>query len=285
MRINELVKKSGVPRTTIHYYLREGLLHPPHKTGRTTAVYDESHLEKLKLIDELKNGNRLPISFLKEQVDKAKESPDSVEDYDATRTVRTNKEKSRKHEEIVKAAIRVFSRLGYHKTKVSDIAGELKISTGSFYLYFQNKRDLFIDVIDQVFKAIIGEAAVAIKGEDDYFERMRIRGRVFFENYTRYNEILNQLRAEIASEEDWPREKLKNIYHKLTDPVIREIKDAIVRGQVRPIDPELFAYCLTGLIEIASFRLSLDKKYTYEDVEKFVFELLTVQVYPQIMAE
>lgn len=281
MRIKELVEKSGVPRTTIHYYLREGLLHPPHKTGQTMSVYDDSHLQRLKLINELKKGNRLPIAFLKEQVETAERTPNYVEDYDATKTVRTNKEKDRKREEIVKAAIRVFSRMGYHKTKVSDITSELKISTGTFYLYFQNKRELFIDVIDQVFRAIIAEAAVAIKGEENYFERMRIRGRVFFDNYTQYNEILNQLRAEIASEEDWPREKLKNIYHGLTTPVIREIKDAIKEGLVRPVDPELLAYCLTGLIEISSFRLSLDKKYTYEDVEEFISELLRTQVYLQ----
>lgn len=273
MRINELVKKSGVPRTTIHYYLREGLLHPPRKTGRTMAVYDESHIKKLKLITELKRGNRLPIAFLKEQVEKADISPDSVEAYDVTKRVKTNKEKSRKQEEIVKAAIRVFGRLGYHKTKVSDITDELKISTGSFYLYYQNKRALFIDVIDQVFKAIVGEAAGAIKGETDFFKRLRIRGRVFFENYTLYNEILNQLRAEIAGEEAWPREKLKLIYDGLTKPVIREIKAAVNDGLIRPVDPELLAYCMTGLVEITSFRLSLDKKYSYEDVEKFLMEL------------
>ncbi|MDA8138354.1 MAG: TetR family transcriptional regulator [Desulfobacteraceae bacterium] len=273
MRINELVEKSGTPRTTIHYYLREGLLHPPRKTGRTTAFYDETHLQRLKQINDMKKGTRLPISFLKEQIANLNPSENVAPDFDVTKTVKTTKEKERKREEIMKAAIRVFSRLGYHQTKVSDIAKELKISTGSFYLYFQNKRELFIDVIDQVFKAIVGEAAVAIKGEENYFERMRIRGRVFFENYTRYNEILNQLRAEIASEEEWPREKLKKIYEGLTNPVIREIKDAIKQGLIRPVDPELLAYTLTGLIEITSFRLSLDSKYTYEDVEIFIDDL------------
>ena len=271
MRINELVERSGVPRTTIHYYLREGLLHPPHKTGRTTAVYDESHLQRLKLISDLKKDTRTPIAFLKEQIEKAEnESPPPAADFDATKKVKTNREKDRKREEIIKAAIRVFSSLGYHRTKVSDITEELQISTGSFYLYFQNKRELFIDVIDQVFRSIVGEAAVAIKEEKDYFERMRIRGRVFFKNYTLYNEILNQLRAEIAGGEGWPQEKLKKIYHGLTNPVISEIKGAMDAGLIHPADPELMAYCLTGLIEIASLRLSLDNKYTFEDVEDFL---------------
>jgi AcrR family transcriptional regulator len=272
MRINELVEKTGIPRTTIHYYLREGLLHPPRKTGRTMAYYDETHLQRLKQINELKKGSRLPISFLKEQIEKSEPSEEVVEEYDATRTVKTTKEKDRKREEIVKAAIRVFSRKGYHQTKVSDITQDLKISTGTFYIYFQNKRDLFVNVIDQVFRAIVGEAAIAIKGENDFFKRMKVRGRIFYENYKRYNEILNQLRAEIASEDEWPQEELKKIYYGLTKPVIRELNDAMGAGIIRRVDPDLLAYSLIGLMEMMSLRVSLDKRYQYEDVETFIFE-------------
>ncbi|MBI5062750.1 MAG: TetR/AcrR family transcriptional regulator [Desulfatitalea sp.] len=150
------------------------------------------------------------------------------------------------------------------------MTNELHISTGSFYLYFQNKRELFIDVIDQVFRAIVGEAAIAIKEEKDYFERMKIRGRVFFKNYSLYSEILNQLRAEIAGGEGWPQEKLKKIYHGLTNPVILEIKGAIDAGLIHPVDPDLMAYCLTGLVEITALRLTMDSKYTFEDVEGFL---------------
>ena len=54
MRIKELVERSGLPRTTIHFYLRHGLLHPPVKTGRTMAYYDKSHLDRLRKIQSLK---------------------------------------------------------------------------------------------------------------------------------------------------------------------------------------------------------------------------------------
>jgi len=37
MRINELEKRAGVPKTTIHFYVRHGLLHPPLKTARTMS--------------------------------------------------------------------------------------------------------------------------------------------------------------------------------------------------------------------------------------------------------
>ena len=249
MRIKELENKSGIPCTTIHFYLRHGLLHPPQKTGRTMAYYDETHLQRLKQIENLKKGSRMPLSFLKEKIGKNEIEPQAItEEYDVRKTVSTTREKEKKRLEIIKKAIEVFTRKGYHRIKIMDITNSLNISTGTFYIYFKNKRELFIEVIDDVFRNIVGEASIAIKGENDFLKRMQIRGKVFYENYTKYNEILNQLRAEMASDDQWPEEKIKKMYHGLTKPVIREIETAIQEGIINKIDPDLLAYALTGLI-------------------------------------
>jgi len=281
MRIKELEIKSGVPRTTIHFYLRQGLLHPPRKTGRTMAYYDNSHIRRLKLIQVLKKDARMPISVLKEQIGAKDTGTVSIppefnplhNGYDAAKPVTTNKEKEQKRKDIIRHAIRIFSHKGYHQTKISDITDSVKISTGTFYLYFQNKRDLFIDVVDDVFNNIVGEAAVAIKGEKDFLEKLKIRGYVFYENYSKYSEILSQLRAEMASEDTWPAKKIKKIYHGLTTPVIREIQEAIDAGIIRKIDPDLAAYALTAQIEMMSLRLSLDDKYTINDAIDFIIDM------------
>lgn len=54
MRMRDLVERTGVPRTTIHHYLREGLLPKPRKTAANAAVYDESHIERLRLVCALR---------------------------------------------------------------------------------------------------------------------------------------------------------------------------------------------------------------------------------------
>lgn len=280
MKIKELVEKSGMPRTTIHYYLRQGLLHPPSKTGRTMAYYNDSHLRRLKQIEGLKKGARVPISLLKERVNAIYREASSVDDqcvdeqYDVTKPVATTKEKEKKRREIIKQAIRIFKQQGYHQTKVLDITSALNISTGTFYIYFRNKQDLFIEVIDDVFKQIVGEAAAAIKGEKDFVKRLIIRGRVFYKNYTQYSEILNQLRAEMAGENQWPAQKIQKIYHGLTKPLIREINDAVNNGVIKKIDADLLAYSLTGTIEMMSLRLSLDSKYDLDNVIRFIIGLM-----------
>jgi hypothetical protein len=77
----------------------------------------------------------------------------------------------------------------------------------------------------------------------------------------------------MASEEQWPAQKIKKIYHDLTRPVIREIQEAVDAGIIRKIDPDLAAYALTGQIEMMSLRLSLDDKYNIEDVIAFILDL------------
>ena len=272
MKIGELEEKSGVPRTTIHYYLRQGLLHPPVKTGRTMAHYDESHLRRLKEIQSLKKDARAIMSILKEHRVPNVISEKSLKAYGG-KSVTTTKEKELKRKAIIRKAIEVFSSKGYHHSKIIDITQALNISTGTFYLYFKNKRDVFIEGIDDVFRSIVEEAAIAIKGEKDFLERMKTRGRVFYKYYTKYSEIINQLRAETACEEKWPEDKIKNIYHGLTQPVIQDIEAAINEGILRKVDPDLLSYSLTGQIEIMSLRLSLDHNYDVDEVVDFIVNL------------
>ena len=65
MRMAELVRESGIPRETIHYYLREGLLPEPTRSGRTRATYDERHLERLRAIRYLREEKFLPIAVIR----------------------------------------------------------------------------------------------------------------------------------------------------------------------------------------------------------------------------
>jgi DNA-binding transcriptional MerR regulator len=68
MRMQELVERSGLPRTTIHHYTREGLLPPARKTAPNAAEYDEAHLERLRLVTRLRHeeGGGLSIPEIRE---------------------------------------------------------------------------------------------------------------------------------------------------------------------------------------------------------------------------
>ena len=52
-----------------------------------------------------------------------------------------------RREQILKAAMEVFSRKGYAATTIPEIAKLAGIATGTLYLYYPSKRELFIAVI------------------------------------------------------------------------------------------------------------------------------------------
>ncbi|MBT4269053.1 MAG: MerR family transcriptional regulator [Deltaproteobacteria bacterium] len=70
MKISELVKSTGVSKETIHYYIREGLLRKPRKTGRNVAQYGEEYVEQIRTIKALQDNHYLPLSVIKKVLKK-----------------------------------------------------------------------------------------------------------------------------------------------------------------------------------------------------------------------
>jgi DNA-binding transcriptional MerR regulator len=64
-RMAELVSRSGASREAVRYYIREGLLPPPHRTARNMAWYSDRHLELIKLIRVLQEERFLPLKAIK----------------------------------------------------------------------------------------------------------------------------------------------------------------------------------------------------------------------------
>jgi AcrR family transcriptional regulator len=54
----------------------------------------------------------------------------------------------RRRQDIVAAAYEVFADKGYHAAGIADIAARLDIGHGTFYRYFENKRDILDHVVD-----------------------------------------------------------------------------------------------------------------------------------------
>jgi DNA-binding transcriptional MerR regulator len=76
MKIRELVKRTGVPKETIHFYIREGLLRKPRKSSVNSADYNKNYVDQIQLIKDLRDNYYLPIPEIKKFVkDFKKQSP------------------------------------------------------------------------------------------------------------------------------------------------------------------------------------------------------------------
>jgi len=66
MRISGLAERTGVPVATLKYYLREGLLHAGTATARTQAVYDTTHVERVRLVRALTESAGLTLGAVRD---------------------------------------------------------------------------------------------------------------------------------------------------------------------------------------------------------------------------
>jgi len=66
LRMSELAALTDVRPAAIKFYIREGLLPAPVKTSRNMAYYDESFVEKIRLIKQLQIQHYLPLRVIKD---------------------------------------------------------------------------------------------------------------------------------------------------------------------------------------------------------------------------
>jgi AcrR family transcriptional regulator len=281
MTIGELEKKSGIRRSTIHHYIWYGLLHQPFRTGQTMAYYDQSHLRRLDTIQKIKldflksaKTTRVPLDFIKH---KLTEGYTLTKDKSVTGKEAKGKNRDKmqkKKEEIIEATLRLYADRGYYLTNIREIAREVGISAPTFYHYFQDKRELFVEAIEYVIKNYRQESRTALEKEKDPSKRSIIMFRIFQKHYPKIGEILNQLRAGVVIGDQWARERLSRVYKEMTETVAGQVREGIKHGLIRDVNPELHGFVNVFLDEMAIHLASLDKRFSVNQVMLFVADML-----------
>lgn len=87
-----------------------------------------------------------------------------------------------KQEHIISAALNVFSRQGYKKASVADIAEAAGIAKGMVTYYFGSKKNLYLYLVDASAKTVM-EAYEKhyVQGVTDFFDRIRMMTEIKIE--------------------------------------------------------------------------------------------------------
>ena len=281
MKISELEAVTGIPRSTIHHYLNSGLLHRPEKSGKTVAYYDHGHVKRLEDIQRIKleylktaKTSRIPLDYIKHKLTESyslvKPAIAGNKIHAGSNAIKGQKKKA----DIIEATLRLYAHRGYYLTKIRDITKALGISPPTFYRYFKDKRELFVETIEYVVKNFKNEIQEALKGERDLSRRSMIMFTTFYAHYPKIGEILNQLRSGVIIGDPWAKERLLRLYAEMMGDLIKEIQGAIKNGIVRPVDPFLLSYFTLAIDEVAIHLASMDDAHAIDDVMYFVGDML-----------
>ena len=78
-----------------------------------------------------------------------------------------------KPQQIIDAAVRVFARAGYYNSRVSDIAREAGIASGTIYLYFRTKDEILVTLFREKMAHRVAHARLGIARELDALAKLR----------------------------------------------------------------------------------------------------------------
>ena len=102
-----------------------------------------------------------------------------------------------KPQQIIEAAIRVFARTGYYSSRVSDIAREAGIASGTIYLYFKTKDEILVTLFREKMAAFVAGVRKAIADEPGATAKIRRMIRLHFETLEANPDVAEVVQVEL----------------------------------------------------------------------------------------
>ncbi len=154
---------------------------------------------------------------------------------------------SQRQEQILGAALHVFSRRGFDGATIPDIAGEAGVAVGTIYNYYQNKRELLVAAIARF---IIEPFTDVIKrphlgGDAAYISAiMENRLNLGLENVERFLPMLSDIQRDPELRRSYTRQVLKPIFGMMETYMVAKIKE----GSFRDVNPSVVTRAIGGMV-------------------------------------
>ncbi len=154
-------------------------------------------------------------------------------------------------ERLLEAARAAFANRGYASTRVADIVALAGTSHGTFYTYFDDKRDAFLALADDAASAIYGAAVAPLAKAQQGGAREAIRARmvVFFRAYSEWWDVVRTWdhASAIHPEVDELRARIRS---SIVEQLCHVLAQQREHGRVDPgLDPKIVAIALTAMLE------------------------------------
>lgn len=167
--------------------------------------------------------------------------------------------KAARRQQILDHARDVFARRGYHAATVDDIVAAAGVARGTFYLYFQDKRDIFEEIVDRMLLRI-GSCIERVDPHDPTRSVAdQMRGNIqrvvtlLLEDHATTKIFLSDA---MGVDPDFDK-KLESFYESIATLLRRSLEDGQTLGIVVEGDARLYAYLTLGALKELLFQVVL----------------------------
>ncbi len=186
--------------------------------------------------------------------------------------------KEERRRQLLDASLQVFGKKGYHQTQISDIIQKAKVARGTFYLYFNGKREIFAALMEELFARVASQVRTLPRDAVDQIPAQLLG------NIERITSLLldNPLLARLLFAEAMGLDKeldtqLRNFYSQILDYIRRGLKQGQEMDFVREGDITIMSIALLGSL----------KEILYQNLlgaEKINRSILMPEVYAFVLA-
>lgn len=180
---------------------------------------------------------------------------------------RREREKLRQRQEMLAAALDLFSHKGYHNVSMQEIAEKAEFAIGTLYKFFQNKEDLYKTIILERFDDFEAAFKRTMQQSDDEVETLRhyvrFRGDRFRHNLPLVRLFLAESRGISFNLKTGVDNEVRQRYYDILKRLASVFASGIDKKRFKKIaDPYYLAVALDSAID-ASLLLWLDAPECY----------------------
>lgn len=146
-------------------------------------------------------------------------------------------------DKICQAAEQAFYENGYYRTMISDIARLAGIGTGTFYIYFESKLNVYKYLLTQYSHTIRKHISIAIAGITDRRSAEREGLRAWLNYVSEHKYMFNITWESLFID----RALFDDYYAKFSEAYVAKLDEAKARGEVKDIDSEVLSFALMGI--------------------------------------
>ena len=167
---------------------------------------------------------------------------------------------------LVHSAARVFERDGFLDARITDIAAEAGVATGTFYTYFDSKEEIFREVVDELIDELYQQSHVGDLAGSDPIARIATANRLYVEAFARHAALYSVV-VQVASFNPELRRRRQASRKAFIERAARGLRSLQTSGAAdQSLDPDLTAAMLCGMVEnFAEVRHLLGQRFDDDD--------------------
>ncbi len=196
-------------------------------------------------------------------------------------TVPATSRGQRTRNKLLDAAEQVFGEQGYERASIVEITRTAGVAQGTFYVYFESKKSIFIELVETLGTRLRRSLAEAISGIDSRLDIERAGFKAFLEFVEKHKHMYKIVRQCEFVDEDVYR----TYYRRMADSYVKGLKGAMRDGEFHKLHPEAIAYALMGIFDFLGMRWVLwegtvPPRKAFNDVFAFIAHGLSATPIP-----